>query len=70
MVKLHYFGPYSALNKHIGPKMSILAILLHYKPIMVQQISVNLFNPTTLMVWSSMVKYKGHLTDILVPKWP
>ena len=70
MVYDEYLGPYSALNEHIGPKMDIFAISLHLKPMLVQKISVNSFNPTTLMVWSSMVKYEGHLTDILVPKWP
>ena len=57
MVYDEYLGPYSALNEHIGPKMDIFAISLHFKPIMVQKISVNSFNPTTMMVWSLMVKF-------------
>ena len=56
MVYDEYLGPYSALNEHIGPRMDILSISLHFKPIMVQKISVNSFNPTTIMVWSFMVK--------------
>ena len=56
MVYDKYLGPYSALNEYIGPKMDIFAISLHSKPIIVQKISVNSFNLTTMMVWSLMVK--------------
>ena len=56
MVYDEYLGPYSALNEHIGPKIDSFAISLHFKPVIVQKISFNSFNPTTMMVWSLMVK--------------
>ena len=70
MVYDEYLGPYSALNEHISPKMDIFAISLHFKPIMVKKISVNSFNPTTMMVWSLMVKLYRSLGGNYVPKWP
>ena len=68
MVYDKYLGPYSALNEHIGPKMDIFAISMHFKPIMVQKIFVNSFNPTTMMVWSIMVKFYRSLDWYLGPK--